>query len=128
MATETTFFEGGNLTVTNARFIVGTQTFAMRGVTSVQGVEIPANYTASGLLILLGACVALTAFLNSAIGFGIFGVLLSAGGIWAACRQKPTYAVVLRTAGGEVTAYESKDRDYISQVIEALNQSIISHA
>ena len=98
----------------------------MRGITSVQGVETQASYTGAALLILVGVALAIGGF-ASAIGLAVVGVLLAAGGIWLCFRQKPTYAVVLRTAGGEVTAYQSKDRDYISQVIQALNDSIISH-
>jgi hypothetical protein len=104
MIPETTFFQGGDITVTNARFIVGAQTFAMRSITSVQGVRTPASYGASGLVMMIGAGVAAGGFLNSLLGLGIIGVLGLAGGIWLATRQKPTFAVVLRTAGGEVTA------------------------
>lgn len=126
MTDETTFFQSGEVTVTNARFIVGTQTFAMRSITSVQGVETPASYTALVFVILVGVYLAITGFASS-IGLAIVGVFLVAGGIWFCFRQRPTYAVVLRTAGGEVTAYQSNDRDYIFQVIQALNDSIISH-
>jgi hypothetical protein len=126
MTDETTFFQSGEVTVTNARFIVGTQTFAMRSITSVQGVETPASYTALVFLILVGVYLAITGF-PSFIGLAIVGVFLVSGGIWLCFRQRPTYAVVLRTAGGEVTAYQSNDRDYIFQVIQALNDSIISH-
>jgi hypothetical protein len=125
MATETTFFQSGNITVTNARFIVGAQTFAMRGITSVEGIETPASYTGVTLLIFFGVILAIGGFFSS-IGLAIFGVLLAAGGGWSCFRRKPTYAVVLRTAGGEVTAYQSKDRDCIFQIIQALNDSIIS--
>jgi hypothetical protein len=127
MTTETTFLQRGDITVTNARFIVGAQTFAMRGITSVQGVRTPASYGVSGLVMMIGAGVAAGGFLNSLVGLGITGVLVLAGGIWLATRQKPTFAVVLRTAGGEVTAYQSKDSSYISEIIQALNESIVSH-
>jgi len=112
--------------VTNARFIVGAQTFAMRGITSVQGIETPASYGWPALLSLLGLLMALGLF-SGAIGLGVFGVLILAAGIWLFTRQKPTFAVVLRTAGGEVTAYQSKNRDHIAEIIRALNDAIISH-
>jgi hypothetical protein len=60
-------------------------------------------------------------------GVGVFGVLLFAAGIWLFTRQKPKFAVVLRTAGGDVTAYESRNRDHIAEIIRALNEAIISH-
>ena len=61
------------------------------------------------------------------ISLGIFGLLILAGGFWIFTRLKPTFAVVLRTAGGEVTAYQSKNSDHIAEIIDALNQAIISH-
>lgn len=127
MPTETTFFQSGHISVTNARFVVGAQTFAMRGITSVQGVETPPNYTGGVIMIILGVIVAAAGFYGSSIGAGVFGLLVSAGGVWVVRQQKPTFAVVLRTAGGEVTAYQSQDRNHISQIIQALNDSIISH-
>jgi len=132
--TETTFFNSGDVAVTNARFVVGAQTFAVRGITSVEGAELPRSYTGPAILILPGAVAAILGFFASSMGggsvaapIGALGLIPLAGGIWWACRRKPKYAVVLRTAGGEVTAYQSADRAHISQIIQALNESIISN-
>ena len=127
MSTETTFFQSGHVTVTNARFCVGAQTFAMRGITSVEGVETPPNYTGGVVMIVLGVIITAAGFYSSSIGAGVFGLLVVAGGVWVVRLQKSTFAVVLRTSGGEVTAYQSQDRNHISQIIQALNDSIISH-
>jgi hypothetical protein len=126
MADETTFFQSGDITVTNARFIVGAQTFAMRGVTSVQGVETPASYGGPIFIVIFGLVLALVGFSGS-IFIAVVGILLIAAGVAIAIRRKATFAVVLRTAGGEITAYQSLDRAYISKIIQALNDSIISH-
>ena len=112
--------------MTNARFIVGAQTFAMRGITSVQGVETPATYVGPVILALLGLIMAASLF-NGSIGLGIVGVLILAADICIFIRRKTTFAVVLRTAGGEVTAYQSTNREHIAQIIRALNEAIISH-
>ena len=125
MAEEITFFQGENIIVTNARFVVGAQTFAMRGITSVEGVEIPASFVAPVIGILLGLIMALNLF-NGGIGLGIIGVLIFAAAICLAIYRKSTFVVVLRTAGGEVTAYQSTDKNYIAQIIRALNEAIIS--
>lgn len=125
MADESVFFQSGDIMVTNARFIVGAQTFAMSGITSVHGVETPAGYAVSVTLILLGLLLTLTLVVGG-FGAGILGLLMLAFGIWLAVRRKTTFAVVLRTAGGEVTAYQSADREHIAQVIRALNDSIVS--
>jgi hypothetical protein len=62
MSTETIFFQEGEILVTNARFVVGSQTFAMRTITSVKGEMTPANFTGAVLLILIGLLIALVAF------------------------------------------------------------------
>src|SRR5882672_3402347 len=36
---ESIFFQSGDIMVTNARFVVGAKTFAMRGITSVEAIE-----------------------------------------------------------------------------------------
>ena len=127
MADESTFFQSRGIAVTNARFIVGAQTFAVRGITSVQGVETPASYGWPALLTLLGLVIMALSLFGGEVGVGVFGVLLFAAGIWLFTRQKPKFAVVLRTAGGDVTAYESRNRDHIAEIIRALNEAIISH-
>ena len=40
MLSETTLLHRGDITVTDARFMIGSQTFAIRGITSVRGIEI----------------------------------------------------------------------------------------
>lgn len=126
MAEETTFFQSGDIAVTNARFVVGAQTFAMRGITSVQGVKRSAGYAAPIIMAAFGLALVVGFFVGVA-GLGVFGLLILAADIWLFTRRRPIFAVVLRTAGGELTAYESKNRDQIASIIDALNQAIISH-
>lgn len=125
MADENSFFNSGDIAVTNARFVVGSQTFAMRGITSVQGVKTPVNYIGAVLLGLLALFMSLALFRGEYF-LGIIGVLLLIADIFIIIRSRPTFCVVLRTAGGEVTAYKSKNHDHIAQIIQALNQAMIS--
>ena len=127
MSTETTFFQDANITITNARFIVGSQTFAMRGITSVQSIEVEPNYTGVTTLLSLSGIVGLLAFTNSLAILAVACTIVFAIGAWWASSLKTSYAVVLRTAGGEVRAYESKDASQIGRIMKALNDSIISH-
>jgi hypothetical protein len=140
-AKESIFFQSGNITVTNARFIVGAKTFAMRSITSVQSVsrkEEPLGITGMGclsvIIFMLGLVISCCGFGSSTVWLGVFGILIIAGGVWLAIRALPSqpkpktiFTVVLTTAGGEVTAYQSDDQNHISQIIRALNDSIISH-
>jgi hypothetical protein len=126
MDKEALFFQSGDITVTNARFIIGAQTFAIRGITSVEGVETPAKYTGAILLAAFGVGIISLGFIHSSFVLGILGLLIIGAGIWLGVRQKPKYTIVLRTAGGEVEAYESNNRKQVSKIIEALNEAIVS--
>jgi hypothetical protein len=140
---ESVFFRSGGILVTNARFVVGAKTFAMRGITSVEAVESDSSelaekqsgsaegpfFTGTGLLIIAVGLVCWLMFDFSffvAVGAGIIGFLMLIVGA-SFVKMKRAFKIVLKTAGGEVTAYQSFDRDHISQIIRALNDSIISH-
>ena len=125
MSDEKVFFERGETTVTSARFIVGAQTFAMQGITSVQGIETPPGYALPAIMVVIGVGAGLSG-LGRSVGLVAFGVAFSAFGVLVGFLRKSTYAVVLRTAGGEVVACRSKDRGYMLQVIQALNDAIVS--
>lgn len=116
---EKTFYEHGEVKVTNTRFIVPSQTYAMSGITSVRFfTEKP------GLLMPIAAfLIALLVGAGNgniwAVGIPVFigvGLLL----------RKATHHVVLSSASGETRALNSKNKEFIANVINALNQAIIS--
>lgn len=116
---EQTFLNEGSVTVTNARFIVPSQTFAMAGITSVKNSEEPPKRSYPmicgiiGLLLLSGGTLVL----------GI-GVLILAFVWWIG--QKSTYHVLLATAGGEMKALSSTDSAFISKVVTAINEAMVA--
>ena len=118
---EKVFFAQGPVSVSNSRFIVHGQTYAMNGVTSVrQAVNNPSRFWPLvlgffGLIIMLGGSA----------GAIIFGGLLLGLAIYWWTRQKPDWIVVLSSSSGETRALISKDRVFIDGVIQALNDSII---
>ena len=141
------FFQGGDIVVTNARFVVGAKTFAMRGITSVEVVEseevveiksadptasvLAGVFTLAGLLIIGAGFYCWISFEFSFLVVSIAGViglvmLGVAGSPNFINYKKRAFKIVLKTAGGEVTAYKSFDREHISQIDNALNDSIIS--
>src|SRR5690349_14590431 len=106
MAEERSFFEHGDVKVTNARFMVGSETFAMSNITSVKASEKEPSRVGPILFIVVGViCLA-----NSAIAAGI--VIAGIGAAWWAA-EKSMYHVLLTTAGGETSALRSKQREYI---------------
>lgn len=115
---EQSFLSEGNVKVTTTRFIVPSQTYAMSGITSVKNsheppVRIyPIVCGLIGLLCLAGAPVIGMIFIVLAIVWWI--------------GQRTTYHVVLTTASGEAKALSSTDGQYISNVIDALNNAIVA--
>lgn len=115
---EQVVLEEGNVKVTNTRFIVAGQTYAMNGVTSVeQFAKKPARIVP--IVIGIGGLIALS-------GSVIFAIILLgiAAALWIF--QKATYSVLLSTSSGKAQALTSKDEQYISRVVAALNDAIIS--
>jgi hypothetical protein len=56
----------------------------------------------------------------------IVALLLIAGGVAWWFRAKPEYVVLLHSASGEQEALTSKDHTFVSKVVNALNQAIVS--
>jgi len=115
---ERVFFDQGEVKVTNARFIVSGQTYAMNGVTSVKrGVNQP-----NRALPIILAIVGLVLILHQSF---LWGIALAGLAVFWLVKQQPDWLVILHSASGEVKALTSKDGEYIKAVIDALNDSII---
>jgi uncharacterized membrane protein len=118
---EKVFFSHGNVSVSNARFIVNGQTYAMNGVTSVKQ---SVNYPSRLGPVILGIIGLLPMLSGHAPGIVWGMVLLALTVIWWT-KQKPLWIVVLNSSSGETQALTNENRAFIDGVIEALNQSII---
>lgn len=117
MAGEQTFFSENGVTVTQARFVVPNQTFAMSGVTSVSARTTAPSKTGPIVLILIG--------IPLLVAFGL-GLLLIIGGIVWLTQLKPTYTVVLTSASGQASAYTSRDQELIQRIVAAVTDAIVA--
>lgn len=115
---ESVFFEYEDVKVTNARFINGGQTFAMNNVTSVKPYE--KKPSRLGGIVILGIGLIIMASSNL-----IFGFLIAAAAALYLSQQKTVYHILLATSAGETTALVTYQRDYLNQVIAALNSAIV---
>ena len=106
---EKTFFEHENVKVTNARFLVGEQTFAMSNITSVSSSQ--DRHSRVGPIILL-----IVGFVMCCASIVVAGLIVMAVGVLWLMLQKTKYHVMLRTSGGETKALTSF----------ALNNSVLS--
>ena len=129
---EQQFYSSGGILVTNSRFVVPGQTYAMQGVTSIRNeVEHPSKKSsvitiAIGLLVTLFSFGVFSSSVEGGIIMLIIGLALIAGGIlwWRAL--KPTWYVILSSASGEARTLGDKDDEKVSQIIRALNDAIVS--
>jgi len=119
---EKEFLREGKVVVTNARFIVPSQTYAMSGVTSVKKNRQDPDRKLPIIMIILGLIIILVSQTSGSI---ITTILLIGLGIFILTKLKPTYIIALNTSGGEMKALSSKDQEYIDKIIKALNESII---
>lgn len=122
---EESIFNEGDVIVTSARFVIPTQTYALSGVTSVKNIKEEPSKKGPIILIIIGAIILLAGLSSKAAAGILVGLAAVAGGIAWFALNKPIYHVVLSSASGEVKSLSSKDSDYISRVINALNNAII---
>lgn len=115
---EHTFFEYEDVKVTNARFISGSQTYAMSNITSVKPLEQKPSRL-GGLLILLVGLIMLTTSAYT------MGAIVAMAAIVYLCMQKTVFHILLSTSGGDTKALKTYQRNYLNQVVAALNQAIV---
>jgi hypothetical protein len=118
---ERVFFDRDGVRVTNARFMVGSQTYAMNGVTSVKSRVTPPNRTGAIIAVIVGVLL----FFGLDGGAKLFGLLVAGVAGWMLSQMKNTHAVFLSSASGEVQALANQDGEYIGGVIAALNDALV---
>lgn len=119
---EKIFFNQGNVSVSNSRFIVDGQTYAMNNVTSVKSGVVKPNRLGSIIIGLIG----LAMVLSGSGGVLIGGLVLLAIAVLSWMGNKKQYTVLLHTSSGENQALASPDESYIRTVINSLNDAIVS--
>lgn len=120
---ENVFFEGRDIRVTNSRFIVRNQTYAMAGITSVRAHEEPPNRLLPLLIIVVGVVLIFTA----GLGYKLLGAAVVALGVFIWSKQRSIHVVLLCSASGEVRALSDAEDPTVDipAVVTALNDAII---
>lgn len=116
MAEEQVFLSERGVVVSNSRFSCGGQTYAMANVTSVRaaraGMGVGVAFVLFGVLCCLGG--------GAGIAFG--AVLIVIGALLIITRSA---YVVLHTAGGEQRALSSRNVEFVTKVVSAVNEAIV---
>jgi hypothetical protein len=153
---EQIFLQEGGVIVSQARFVVPGQTFAMQSISSVSQNVVPPTRKWPISLVAVGVLVLLISFTTLPDSGGIVMLLMGLaiavlGAVWFRSK-KPDYQVVLnastttstsRTAllgtgigvGGAVTstsgqnftiAFSSKNREFVARIVNALNNALVA--
>jgi hypothetical protein len=113
---EATFFQDGTVIVTNIHFTVPGRIFAM---SDVRGVHLEktgvARWPTACYLLGVGS------FLARLYRFGLILFIL---GAFLNMISRPKFTIVLDSVSGEVRAFTSSDRNYISEIVDALKKAI----
>ncbi len=123
---ERVFLDEGGVKVTQARFLVPGKTYTMSGVTSVENLKKNPSRKGPIFLIMWGFLMTMLGFWGKRVETWVTGLLMLAGGVAWLLQQKPTFWVVLSSASGEAKALSSKDGQWVSRLVAALNDAIVA--
>lgn len=117
---EKIFYQDESVKVTQSRFTVENETYAMRNISSVTNYEIKKSKIIPRIIMLIGIFLI---FLMEA--FFIGGMMAIVGLVWQLLLLKNDFAVKISTNAGEPNTLISKNKEYIQEVVDAINEAII---
>ncbi|WP_295675812.1 DUF6232 family protein [uncultured Mucilaginibacter sp.] len=115
---EISFFENKNVIVTQTRFIVAHKVVEIKNILAVKTRSVRVYRALKLVLALIGF---LLIFFNA---WRIPGIILFFVSILSVYFTEEKYSVHLNTKSGETDSLISKDRDYIEQVVKAINYAM----
>ena len=117
--------------ITSTRAVFADKTYALAAITSVEARRLDPERSLPYGVILAGvvACGVAAFFFLESVLLGASVLMLGLGvvvlgAVWG-LQIGPTYAVILRTSGGERKALVSADKGEIKEIVDALNDAII---
>lgn len=119
---EKTFLNTEAAKVTSARVVIGNQTFAMAGITSVE-----VKHEEDRPALWPGFVGILLGLLMTAASV-VAGLLLIGGAVYGLVRAgnvKSTYHLVIRAAGGEINALTSADSAVVETIAAAITDAMV---
>jgi hypothetical protein len=123
---ETTILQEGLVKVTNLRTLIGTQTYSISEITSVNLTKQARSYrpfwlVIAGILLILWANLDETRQFVEFFGIGLLLVVI---GSTLFIRAKPTYAVQIGSPTGELSILSSSNISFIQEIVKAINNAI----
>lgn len=117
---EKIFYKDPNVTVTQAKFIAGSETYAIKDISSVSNFEIIKSKRGPIIIMAFGVILLIPSGLRI-----LGGILIILGFTWL-FSVKNEYAVRISTNAGVVDSIVSQNRDYIQKIVNTLNEALFS--
>ena len=129
--TEPTYYsDDKGVRVTTTRLIIGDATYAMANISSIKTArEGAAGRIAAGIIcVIVGAVLLMFAISNNFSGLvgilGLLGVVCLVVGVVCFCLKTP-YKIQITSASSETAPLESNNKEYIDQIVRAVNEALI---
>jgi hypothetical protein len=116
---ETVLLSENGIRVTNVRFIVDGETYAMSGITSIK-TEVDHPSKIGPIIAIIAGLLILTQR-----GTGVLGIVIAVVGIFWFRSKVTEYTISLTSASGERTPYRSTDKAFVDKVVAAINEAIV---
>lgn len=123
---ETTILQEGLVKITNLRTVIGTITYSMSDIKSVNLTKQakswrPLLLAIGGILLVLWSILDQTGYYTE---FFNIGILLIIVGIALFIAAKPTYAIQIGSAAGKTSILSSTNMSFIQKIVNAMNSAI----
>lgn len=117
---EVSFFQNDKVIVTQSRFIVESTVYKIQDISSVK-VGVTKNYTRIKIIIMVIGFLLMFFRDGRIAGIAIFSV-----SFLSLYLLQDEFSVRIRTGNNEINGLKSKDRQYIEQVVKAVNTAMES--
>src|ERR1700736_4850598 len=113
------FLRQAEVAVTSERLIVGEQSYALEGVTSVRDELRPPRRVGPTFVLIIGFSASVVALLLQSVITGYAGLILLAIGLFWERSVRPRHTVILDGPSGEMRALTDCDERLARHVVQA---------
>lgn len=122
---ETTILEEGEVTITSARAIIGTKTYAISDILSATLTRDSSMVGCLILTLISGAFLLGLLSLGGGSGYRVAAFIFLGAAIVVGILAQPSYIVQIRSVSGNTDVLRSMDQDYLQRVVDAINDALM---
>ena len=126
MTDERTFYsDETGIRITGTRAIFKNTTYSMANISSIRTSETPAKRGGAIVALIRGIIIFIIGISADVTALSIVGVIVALLGILWIWLAHGKHHIMITSVSGEISALESKDKEYVHKVAQALNEAII---